>query len=116
MYFSSGSITNHSPSPTSARPSSLPSRQTAASLEAESGLQLESLSITSFRQAVLNGDWKNSEKHLLQGLKDARTRSMRYDQTSMIASGSSRVSETGGAREWELVLRDPGSKGFDVSC
>lgn len=94
---------------------SFSTRQTAASLELESGLQLESTSIASFRQAVLNGDWKVCEKLLLKGLKEAKIRlASRLTRDEQFQS--SNLIESDGESEWESVLREPTSKGLDVSC
>jgi hypothetical protein len=65
---------------------------------------LEHTSITAFRKAVLTGDWKNTERLLLDGLK--------YGASKM--AGSSRMGSSS-TTDVDVVLRDPYSRGLDVS-
>ena len=66
-------------------------------------MTLEHTSIVSFRKAVLSGDWKNAERLLLDGLKYGAAR----------LSGSARVSLA--PSDIAIVLRDPHTRGLDVS-
>lgn len=82
----------------------LPLRSSAKTLEAESGIALEHTSIISFRKAVLSGDWKNAERLLVDGLK--------FGARRLAAGGKSAASSA----DVSSVLRDPQSKGLDVSA
>lgn len=79
-------------------------RSSAKSLESESGIALEHTSIVSFRKAVLSGDWKNAERLLVDGLKFGARR---------LAAGSKSAAPSA---DVSSVLRDPQSKGLDVSA
>lgn len=76
-------------------------RSSAKELEAESGIMLEHTSILGFRKAVTSGDWKNAERLLIDGLKYAATRLTAVTRSLPV--------------DLDSVLRDPQSRGIDVS-
>ncbi|CAO1625466.1 unnamed protein product [Sympodiomycopsis kandeliae] len=71
----------------------------ARNLEVEAGVTLEHPSIRAFRSAVLNGDWRNAERLLIDGLNYAAAKSP--------STSSAALSST---REYDGVLRDPLNK------
>lgn len=85
-------------------------RSSARALEAEAGVASEHPSITAFRNAVLQGDWKNAERFLLDGLAYAASRKMA--PRGMAEIGSS-PPPTG--LDLDVVLRDPVNRPLDVS-
>ncbi|PWN25950.1 WD40 repeat-like protein [Jaminaea rosea] len=93
----------------------------AKSLEAEAGVILEHPSITAFRSAVLDGDWRNAERLLIDGLTYAAARKAPGSKDSVVAgshTASTSASSNGAssystAADLDIVLRDPGSQSLD---
>lgn len=64
---------------------------------------LEHTSIIAFRKAVVSGDWKNAERLLIDGLNYGARRVM----------GSAKIAPS--SSDLDCILRDPQSRGVDVS-
>ncbi|PWY99523.1 WD40 repeat-like protein [Testicularia cyperi] len=76
---------------------------TARALEGESGITLEHPSITAFRSAVLNGDWKNAERLLIDGLSYAARRMYATRPASSATPSSSAAAAATEAPTAELL-------------
>ncbi|CAD6888012.1 unnamed protein product [Tilletia laevis] len=96
----------------------------AHALEKESGVKLEHPSITTFRTAVLSGEWKNADRLLMEGLRHAAARRLRHSSSLLsssaaaaaiagLAGASGSGSGSSSSVNVNCVLRDPESQSLE---